>query len=188
MWCQRRSQNLPPEPATKSKVSPFARYSLIGQTAKYEALAQAATPLLGDTCLRGEATVWYAKHNTGKSLLFLFMALDAIEQGRLAASDLFFINADDSSSGIAVKLAILDEVGAHTLVPARTDSRPVIRELLQAVKNDTARGTLVVIDTLKKFVDLMNKKQASDFANICRQYVAAGGTLLGLAHVNTQDR
>jgi hypothetical protein len=172
--------------ATKAKVSPLARYSLIGQAAKFEAMAQAATPLLGDMCQRGEATVWYAKHNTGKTLLFLHMALEAIEKGRLAASDLFFINADDSSSGIAVKLAILDELGAHTLVPGQGGFKPEKLEdlLLLAVKNDSARGTLVVIDTLKKFVDLMNKRQASDFANVARQYVAAGGTLLGLAHVN----
>lgn len=175
-----------PAPVPSGKVSPLAQYSLIGQSAKYEALAQAATPLLGDICQRGEATVWYAKHNTGKTLLFLHMAVEAVEQGRLAAPDLFFINADDSSSGIAVKLAILDELGAHTLVPGQGGFKAENLEalLLQAVKNDAARGTLVVIDTLKKFVDLMNKKQASDFANVCRQYVAAGGTLLGLAHVN----
>jgi len=175
-----------PAPVPSGKVSPLAQYSLIGQSAKYEALAQDATPLLGDMCHRGEATVWYAKHNTGKTLLFLHLAVEAVEQGRLAASDLFFINADDSSSGIAVKLSILDELGAHTLVPGQGGFKAENLEalLLQAVTNDAARGTLVVIDTLKKFVDLMNKRQASDFANVCRQYVSAGGTLLGLAHVN----
>jgi hypothetical protein len=177
---------VPDMPASKVGVSPLARYSLIGQAAKYEELAQAATPLLGDVCARGEATVWYAKHNTGKTLLFLHMAAEAVAQGRLAAADLFFINADDSSSGIAVKLALLDELGAHTLVPGQGGFKAEKLKdlLLQAVQNDAARGTLVVIDTLKKFVDLMNKREASDFANVCRQYVAAGGTLLGLAHVN----
>jgi hypothetical protein len=176
-----------PKPDERAvRVSPLARFSLIGQAAKFEALAQAATPLLGEVCLRGEATVWYAKHNTGKTLLFLHMASEAIEQGHMAASDLFFINADDSSSGIAVKLNLLDELGAHTLVPGQGGFKAENLEklLLQAVKDDTARGTLVVIDTLKKFVDLMSKRQASEFANVCRQFVAAGGSLLGLAHVN----
>lgn len=172
------------KPATKA--SPLMKYSLIGQAAKYEALAQAATPILGDLCLRGEATVWYAKHNTGKTLLFLHMASEAVAQKRLAAANMFFINADDSSAGIAVKLGLTDEIGAHMLVPGQGGFKAQNLEelLLQAVRNDTARGSLVVIDTLKKFVDLMNKRQASDFANNCRQFVAAGGTLLGLAHVN----
>lgn len=104
----------------------------------------------------------------------------------MAPADLFFINADDSSAGIAVKMGLLDEIGAHMLVPGQGGFKTEkLKELLmQAVQNDTAKGTLMVIDTLKKFVDLMNKTQASDFANVCRQYVAAGGTLLGLAHVN----
>jgi hypothetical protein len=166
--------------------NPFRKYSLIGQAAKYEALAQAATPLLGDVCLQGEASVWYAKHNTGKTLLFLHMVSEAVEQSRIAADDIFFINADDSSSGVASKLGLLDEIGAHTLVPGQGGFKAEkLEELLKlAVSNDTARGTLVVIDTLKKFVDLMNKRQASDFANVCRQFVTAGGTILGLAHTN----
>lgn len=166
--------------------SPFRKYSLIGQAAKYEELAQAATPLLGDVCLRGEATVFYAKHNTGKTLLCLHMISEAVEQNRIAAGDVYFINADDSSAGIAAKLGLLDEIGAHTLVPGQRafKAEHLVQLLTDAVRNDTARGTLIVIDTLKKFVDLMHKKQASDFANVCRQFVAAGGSLLGLAHTN----
>lgn len=171
---------------TRANANPLRKYSLIGQAAKYEALAQAATPLLGDVCQRGEATVWYAKHNVGKTLLFLHMVSEAVEQGRIAADDIYYINADDSSSGIAGKLGLLDELGAHTLVPGQGGFKAEnLEELLKlAVRNEAARGTLVVIDTLKKFVDLMSKRNASDFANVCRQFVSAGGTVLGLAHTN----
>lgn len=176
----------PTATVSSAKASPFRKYSLIGEAAKYEGLAQAATPLLGDVCLRGEATVFYAKHNTGKTLLCLHMLSEAVEQNRIAAGDVFFINADDSSAGIAAKLGLLDEIGAHTLVPGQKGFKAehLGQLLLDAVRNDAARGTLVVVDTLKKFVDLMHKKQASDFANVCRQFVAAGGSLLGLAHTN----
>lgn len=182
------TQTVAPSPAEEAppSSSPLARYSLIGQSSKFEAMAQAATPLLGDVCLRGEATVWYAKHNTGKTLLFLHLAMEAIEQRRLDPDDLYYINADDSSAGIAVKMSLFDELGAHTLVPGQGGFKAEKLEdlLLLAVSNDAARGSLVVIDTLKKFVDLMNKRQASHFAHVCRQFVAAGGTILGLAHVN----
>lgn len=175
-----------PVAEAKTKDNPLRKYSLIGQAAKFEALAQAACPLLGDVCQRGEATVWYAKHNVGKTLLFLHMVSEAVELGRIAADDIYYINADDSSSGIAGKLGLLDELGAHTLVPGQGGLKAEkLEELLKlAVSNDTARGTLVVIDTLKKFTDLMSKRSSSDFANVCRQFVSAGGTILGLAHTN----
>ena len=171
-------------PATKA--SPLRAYSLTGQTAKYEKMAQEATPLLSQLCLKGEAVVWYAKYNTGKTLIFLHLVCEAIEQNRLASDDVYFINADDSSSGIATKLNILDEYGAHMLVPGQNgfEAGNLKDLLLKAVKNDTARNTLVVIDTLKKFTDLMHKREASEFANVCRQFVTAGGTVLGFAHTN----
>ena len=184
--CTTTVTEVPAATVSAAQTSPFRKYSLIGQAAKYEGLAQAATPLLGDVCLRGEATVFYAKHNTGKTLIFLHMLSEAVERKRIAAGDVYFINADDSSAGIAEKLGLLDEIGAHTLVPGLNGFKAehLGQLLLDAVRNDAARGTLVVIDTLKKFVDLMHKKQASDFANVCRQFVAAGGSLLGLAHTN----
>lgn len=114
------------------------------------------------------------------------MISEAVEQNRIAAGDVYFINADDSSAGIAAKLGLLDEIGAHTLVPGQRGFKAehLGQLLLDAVRNNTARGALVVIDTLKKFVDLMHKRQASEFANTCRQFVAAGGSVLGLAHTN----
>ena len=41
-----------------------------------------------------------------------------------------------------------------------------------------------VLDTLKKFVDLMEKSKQSEFGKTAREFVLAGGTLIALAHVN----
>lgn len=174
------------EPAPKAKANPLRKFSLTGEAAKYEAMAQAATPLLGDVCLSGEATVWYAKHNVGKTLLVLHLLSLAIEESRIDPDKVYIINADDSSSGIATKLGLLDEVGVHMLVPGQKDFNIAMLEklLLEAVKDGTARGLFVVLDTLKKCADLMSKQQSSEFANVVRQFVSAGGTLLGLAHTN----
>lgn len=172
--------------STSGKASPFQRYSLIGQAAKFEELAQAAKPLLGDVCLFGEATIWYARPNTGKTLLTLHLTAEAVDQARINPGDIFYINADDSSSGLAEKLALLDELGVHTLVPGLQGFKAEDLEslLLKAASTRTARGTLVIVDTVKKFVDLMNKRQTSQFTNACRQFVSAGGALVGLAHTN----
>ena len=52
------------------------------------------------------------------------------------------------------------------------------------IKGDTARGKLIILDTVKKFADLMHKKQASLFDDVVRRYSLAGGSILGLAHTN----
>lgn len=172
--------------APRTKTSPLMKFSLIGKAADYQDLAQSAKPLLGAVCFSGEATIWYAKHNVGKTLLTLHFVTDAIQCGRIAGNDVFYVNADDSSAGLAEKLGILEELGAHTLVPGQEGFKAEALKglLLQAAHGGAARGTLVVIDTIKKFADLMNKRESSEFANACRQFVSAGGSVVGLAHVN----
>jgi hypothetical protein len=52
------------------------------------------------------------------------------------------------------------------------------------VDEGQASGVVVVLDTLKKFADLMDKTKASAFTKVGRQFVAKGGTLVCLAHTN----
>ncbi|WP_162238758.1 hypothetical protein [Brevundimonas sp. Leaf363] len=60
--------------------------------------------------------------------------------------------------------------------------------MLQAVANDTARGTVVIIDTVKKFANLMDKNSSSTLGDVCRQYVLAGGTVVGLGHTRKNPK
>jgi len=52
------------------------------------------------------------------------------------------------------------------------------------VNEDSARKAVLLLDTVKKFVDVMDKKASSNFMTICRRFTAAGGTIIALAHVN----
>lgn len=45
-------------------------------------------------------------------------------------------------------------------------------------------GVTVVLDTLKKFTNLMDKGKSTDFAKVIRQFSLKGGTVIGLAHAN----
>jgi hypothetical protein len=164
--------------------NPLSRFSLLGRADEIEANAADTKPLLGRFVLQGQATMIYAEPNTGKTLVVLKLCLDAMEMGRIDPANLYYVNADDSSAGIAVKLRLLQDVGAHMLAPGygglRTDH--LVKTLTQAIDDRSARGTCVVIDTLKKFTDLMDKKRTSEFAQVCRQYVMAGGTIVALGH------
>lgn len=41
-----------------------------------------------------------------------------------------------------------------------------------------------ILDTVKKFADIMNKKSGTQFGEVIRQFSMHGGTIIGLAHVN----
>ena len=52
------------------------------------------------------------------------------------------------------------------------------------VEDKTAHGKIIILDTLKKFADLMDKKTSTEFMKVGREFVANGGTLILLAHTN----
>jgi archaellum biogenesis ATPase FlaH len=53
--------------------------------------------------------------------------------------------------------------------------------MAQMIADDTARGAVVILDTLKKFVDPMDKKSGREFMTSAREFVSNGGTLIMLA-------
>lgn len=166
------------------KVSPLRRYSLRGKAEEYEARAAVLRPVLGTIVMLGQLMMLYAPPNTGKTLIVLHLVLDAIERGLINPDDVYYFNADDNHGGMTAKLRLLQDAGAHLLVPGqlglKTDQLMAL--MTEAVERDAARGTLIVIDTLKKFTDLMDKRRSSEFAQVCRQYSMAGGTIVALGH------
>ncbi len=164
--------------------NPLRQYSLLGHASALALSAAETKPLLGKFVMQGQATMIYAEPNTGKTLIILYLCLIAIELGLIEAKYIYFINADDSSSGLAVKGRLLEDVGAHMLAPGLRGFRigDLAKLLIQAADEGSARGMCVAIDTLKKFTDLMDKKRSSEFAQACRQFVMAGGTIVALGH------
>ena len=163
---------------------PLRRYSLKGRADEYEARAQDTKPLLGPHVMSGQATMFYAPPNTGKTLITIHLAVEAIYRNLIDPNLLYYVNSDDSSKGLSEKLRILQDIGAHVLVPGQNGfkSRDLQDLLFRTAERDAARGTCVIIDTLKKFTPLNDKKLTSAFAEACRQYVVAGGTILALGH------
>lgn len=171
-----------PRPLTAK--NPLSRFSLRGRADEFEANAADTKPLLGKFVMQGQQTMIYAAPNTGKTLVALKLCLDAIHAGRIDPANLYYVNADDSSAGLATKMRLLDDVGAHTLAPGfgGMKSKDLETLLIAAVDERWARGICVVIDTLKKFTDLMHKGRSSEFADVCRRFTAAGGTIVALGH------
>ena len=56
--------------------------------------------------------------------------------------------------------------------------------LQKMIEEGTAAGSILIIDTAKRFTDLMSKRTTSDFTALNRRFVSQGGTVIALAHVN----
>lgn len=168
------------------RFNPLLRYSLLDYVDELEAMAQDTKPLLGDICMMGQATMIYAPPNTGKTLLTIRLLIDAIQAKRIAGGDVIYMNADDSSSGLAEKAGILREVGVHVVAPGFREfkAKNLMGHAADMVARDSIQGIVLILDTTKKLVSLMDKRQSSEFADVVRQVVMKGGTVIGLGHTN----
>lgn len=164
----------------------LARYSVTNSAGELERIAQEQTPLLGSICLKNQATVIYAKPNVGKTLITLHLLKQAIDQQRTIGSDCYYIAADDTPAGVLEKIGILHPYGAKILTPGLKgfEAKQLPAHLEIMIQDGTAVGKLIILDTLKKFADLMSKRDSSGFAELARRFVMKGGTIVGLAHTN----
>ena len=176
----------PPPTREPGKGNPLLKYSLTGSATELAKKAVEQKPLLGNVCPIGEATVWYAKYNTGKTVLLLHLLMEAIQAKRIRPENVIVVNADDSSFGLVEKVRLFEDLGAHMLAPGHKgfEVRMLVTSMEKMITTDTARGVFIAIDTLKRFVDVMDKKASRAFTSAVRQFVSKGGTFLALAHTN----
>jgi hypothetical protein len=174
-----------PAPSLKKK-NPLLKFTLQGQAAELEKLAIEQKPLLGSFCLTGQGTVLCAPPNAGKTLITLAMVIEAIEAERIAGSDVFYVDADDTTQGVADKLRVLDEYGVHLVAEGYQGfkARLLTAAIEQMIQEGTARGKFLILDTFKKFTQPMSKSETSGFTEVIRRFVLAGGSLLCLSHTN----
>ncbi|MCM5570482.1 AAA family ATPase [Burkholderiaceae bacterium FT117] len=162
------------------------KFSLRGRAGEVERNAVEQIPLLGRIAMVGQFTAIYAPPNGGKTLLTLHLLREATRLGRVDPARVYYINVDDHAQGLLEKLRIADECGFHLLVDGYREfsSTNFLDTLRVMTAEDQARGVVVILDTLKKFTDLMDKSRASAFMKVARQFIVKGGTIVGLAHTN----
>jgi hypothetical protein len=64
------------------------------------------------------------------------------------------------------------------------DAQAFNDSLVRMTNSDTAHGVVVILDTLKKFVNTMDKTRSAAFGRLVRRFVMKGGTVVALAHAN----
>jgi hypothetical protein len=88
--------------------------------------------------------------------------------------------------GLVDKLEFAEDCGFHILAESQNNFTaayllPMLDEL---ISNNQAQGTVVILDTLKKFTDVMDKRKSSAFSDDIRRFAMNGGTVVCLAHTN----
>lgn len=142
--------------------------------------------ILGNLAILGQSTIFYAKPNAGKTLLTIWLLRKAISDGEILGSDVFYINADDNFKGLVEKLSIAETLHFNMLAPGHNGFKAehFPSYVRQTILSDGARGKVIILDTAKKFVDLMDKKLSTEFGKTIREFVLQGGSVIMLAHVN----
>ena len=173
---------------TDGKIAPFDfnKFSLNGDSVAMKAQMLTDTYVLGELAILGQLTAFYAKPNSGKTLLTLYLLIEAINAGNIKAEDVYYINADDNYKGLVHKLELAEKHGFQMIAPGFKDfdTASFGFYLAQLMATNEARGKVIILDTLKKFTNIMDKKLASDFGKQMRMFVTNGGTIIMLAHTN----
>jgi|GEM_PF-5849158 len=162
------------------------KFSMNGHIAKMKDQMMNDVYVLDGLALLGQWTTFSAAPNSGKTLITLNLIAEAVENGRIDGEKVFYVNCDDSYKGKIIKGELAEKYGFHMLSDGTNgfNSDDVKKWMEELSKSEEAMGTVLILDTLKKFVDLMDKKVQSKFNKTARAYIAAGGTLIALSHVN----
>jgi hypothetical protein len=166
--------------------NPLDRFSLRGMSDTLSLKIGKETPILGGLALIGQSTFKYAAPNTGKTLITIALLCEDIKAGRIDPNSLYYIDVDDTARGLVEKLSVAEEFGFHMLSEGHNNFKTseFLGILSDMIEQDQAHGVVIVLDTTKKFADLMDKKKTSLFMSVIRPFVAKGGTVIGMAHTN----
>ena len=181
-------EKITPPPGVEASATPniLDQYSLMGCSGDLEKHVVEQRFVLDPIALMGQMTFFFAPPNSGKTLIVLFLLIEAIKQGRFNPSQVYYINVDDSAQGLLEKNTIAEEFGFHMLSEGHRSfsAGNFLTLLTELVEKDQATGIIIILDTVKKFVDVMHKKESSRFSTILRGFILKGGTVIGLAHTN----
>ena len=164
----------------------LSKYSITGQSQKLKEQMLADQFILNNIAIIGQWTTIYGAPNSGKTLITNWLLREAIVSEVADGEMVFYINADDNFKGLVEKIELAEEWGMHMIAPHHNNfTVNQVPELMSRMADSrSARGAIVILDTLKKFTDLMDKRTASQFGVTARGFVSAGGTLIALAHTN----
>lgn len=124
-----------------------------------------------------------APGNTGKTAFAIHASAEMARSG----FEVIYINADASAPDLKFYHNHARTNGYALISPDLSNkSTDDIVKLLQEMARsaDDLTNLVIVLDTIKKFVDVIQKSQAKAFFKLLRSLTAKGVTVIGLGHTN----
>ncbi|MGL1163574.1 hypothetical protein ACSTKZ_08345 [Vibrio parahaemolyticus] len=136
--------------------------------------------------LQGQSTVIFSPPNSGKTLFLINQLYKAHFNNALNGLEVFYINADDSRTGLIEKTKLLNEINVHMLAPGynKFEIQKFQSMVRKIISDNESHKVCFILDTIKKFSDTMDKKMMREFGILLSEFVSTGGTLIGLGHTN----
>lgn len=178
-------------PATNYK-NYFSRFSAVPHLDYLRTLKREVKPILGPLAVDGELTIISAGPNSGKTLITLSLLFKEITENGLDPARVAYLDFDDSMNDFIEKADLASKYGIEFVAPSTTldgraqslDPANFIEHLQHCISEGSANGTIIILDTVKKFVDTIQKNDVRNFMIACTNFCAAGGSLILLGHSN----
>lgn len=144
-----------------------------------------AEHLIPSMVIRGHVGVYPSPPGGGKTTLFIHFCEELARKGYTV----YYFNVDSSPEMLDFHLKHAKKHGYHLIAPdmkkgkGLTDARNALVKLTN-LPAGVLNKTVIIIDTLKKFVSLLDKREVSAFFKMARAFNAKGATVCILAHTN----
>ena len=147
-----------------------------------EEIDQFAEPtwLVDNLVIKGHLSAFPAPANGGKTLLFMELARELASENLVV-----YINMDISGVGSRRHWKQAEESGIHWVTPDLKGSN--INKLmsdLYASPLEDLKNTVIIIDTLKKLTDMIDKRKSKSLYKSLRRLTSKGATVICLCHTN----
>lgn len=134
--------------------------------------------------VRGHIGAYVAPANGGKTAVFLHLS----EKLSAMGLKVLYINVDGSPGDLKRHHQHAKLHGYSVIAPDACDGKSVadVIKKFHAIANSNERCDeyVFIVDTLKKFVDVIDKRQAKGFYNLARSLSVRGATVCFLGHCN----
>lgn len=140
--------------------------------------------LIQDVIVRGHCAVYIAPGNGGKTTLFVHFC----EQLAAMGMTVLYVNVDGSPGDLKRHYEHASRHKYTVIAPDAKDGKSTDDVLfkLKSLAQSTHQldNVVIVIDTLKKFVDVIQKSASKDFYRLLRTLTVRGATICLLGHAN----
>lgn len=141
-----------------------------------------ARPIWLGLVFHQQAHVWVAPPNGGKTAIANHAAADMSAAG----FNVLYINLDAGSTDLKYYEAKSRAGGFKMIAPLKEGSsdEDAMKIIDAMVEDEDLSNEVLILDTLKKFVDVISKRQAKEFYKKLRALTRKGCTIIALAHTN----